>query len=324
MKVIFWGTRGSLPASMTASMVRKKVKKVLETVVKHGPPPKEEAIEAWIDWALPFSVWGAYGTNTPCVEIVPGDTPDTYVICDAGSGLRDCGNHILATRGPAKPATYHIFQSHLHWDHIQGFPFFPPAYIPGNTIVFHGCHAAMENSLMAQHHEPHFPVDWSMLGADIRFDIMQPDTDYHVAGLTVRAMRQTHPGASYGFRFEKDGQRVIYSTDNEHKFEFLDPSYPFLEFCAGADLLIFDAQYTLKEATTTKEDWGHSNNLVAAEMAQETGVKHLCLFHQEPAADDETLQRFLEETAHYASLVSDDSPMKISMAYDGLVIDLGT
>ena len=129
-RIRFWGTRGSLPVALTAAAVRQKIVMALR-----GASGRTFASDAdigrYVD-GLAFPVAGTYGGNTSCVEIETGG-PD-YVLCDLGSGVRAFGQAALARHGPASPQTYHIFMSHVHWDHIMGLPFFTPAYIPGNRI----------------------------------------------------------------------------------------------------------------------------------------------------------------------------------------------
>ena len=105
-----------------------------------------------------------------------------------------------------EPAEYHVFMSHTHWDHIMGFPFFMPAYIPGNVITIYGCHAWLEEAIRRQHGAPSFPVEFAQLGAEIRFVRLEPDRPYDLAGFRVTAKRQRHTGDSYGYRFERDGR----------------------------------------------------------------------------------------------------------------------
>ena len=131
MKVHFWGTRGSLPASVTAETTRAKIFKALKASQGRSFHD-DDAIRQFIDRELPFSVKGGYGTNTSCTEIINGDD---YVICDAGTGLRDFGNYAMQ-QGVQKRQTFHIFLSHLHWDHIQGFPFFCPCLHTGQQSEY--------------------------------------------------------------------------------------------------------------------------------------------------------------------------------------------
>jgi len=318
MEIRFWGTRGSLPASMKAEDIGKKIKAALEISAEKGIEPGTD-IEAFIENELPFWIKGTYGTNTPCVEIRDGDD---FVLCDAGSGIRDFGNYFLKTHGKEEIKDFHIFLSHLHWDHIQGFPFFAPAMIGENLITIYGCHENMKKAFSVQNSSPFFPVDFNDLGAEIRFVHLIPGKIYDIAGFKVTAKEQRHPGKSYGYRFERDGKVVIYSTDSEHKLEGGEDSDSFVDFFDRADLLIFDAQYTLADAWTDKKDWGHSNNVIGVELAHKAGVKHLCLYHQEPVSRDEGIYKLLEDTKKLTTFLGEGAPLEVSIAWDGMVLYL--
>lgn len=197
-RVVFWGTRGSLPVSLSHRDIREKIIAAL-TAANGKTFKNREALDQFVD-NLPFSVTGTFGGNSACVEIVGDDT--AHFICDMGSGARPLGQAKIARYGVPNPQTYHIFISHLHWDHLMGFPYFAPMYIPGNRIVVHGCHQALEQAIRQQMQAPNFPVDYSQAGATIEFDFMKPDETRYIAGLNVTPILQRHAGDSYGFRFE--------------------------------------------------------------------------------------------------------------------------
>ena len=318
MRVRFWGTRGSLPAPLTALDIRRKLARVLEAAIAQGIDSADK-IQAFLDGGLDFSASRTFGGNSPCVELIPGGAE--FIVCDMGTGARPFGNHVMAAaRGV--PPVINVFMSHMHWDHIMGFPFFAPAYSPGAHIRIHGCHAALEQAFRLQQSAPVFPVDFDALRATIEFVHLAPDTWHDIAGLRVKAMRQHHSGGSYGYRFEHAGRSVVYSTDSEHKLEDPAEAAAFADFFRDADLVIFDAMYSLLDAISVKEDWGHSSNVVAVELAQLARVKHLCLFHHEPAFDDEQIEGILRETIRLEQLTRTDHVVQVSAAWDGLEIDL--
>lgn len=319
MEVRFWGTRGSLPVAHRPEDVRRKLRAALRAA--SGRRLEDDAaVERFIREELDFPVANTYGGNTSCVQIDTGG--GEYLLCDLGSGARELGNRVLADHGPDDPRTFHVLMSHLHWDHIMGFPFFTPAYIPGNRVHIYGCHDTLEQAFRAQHGAPGFPVPFDALGADIRFHHLEPGADYAIAGCRVRPKFQHHGGDSYGYRIEHQGRSVVYSTDSEHKQDDETEMHAFVEFFRDADLVVFDAMYSLAEAMSVKEDWGHSSNLVGVELCQRAGVRHLCLFHHEPACDDETIHRVLQETRRYEELSRTGAPLTVSSAYDGLVISV--
>jgi phosphoribosyl 1,2-cyclic phosphodiesterase len=268
---------------------------------------------------LEFSIANTFGGNSSCVQIEAGG-PD-YVLCDLGSGARAFGNHLLATRGPAGHRV-HVFMSHLHWDHIMGFPFFMPAYLPGNHVTIYGCHDTLEEAFRRQNQAPSFPVDFSRMAARVEFVRLDPDRDHEIAGLRVRAKRQHHGGDSYGYRIEKGGKVVVYSTDSEHKQDDPEEVKAFAEFFREADLVIFDAQYSLADAISVKEDWGHSSNVVGVELCQLARARRLCLYHHEPIFDDERIARLLAETRRLEEITRVDHRVEVWAAYDGLEIAL--
>ncbi len=319
MRAVFWGTRGSLPVALTAAEVRAKLIAAV-TAARGRDLPSGGAVAAFVD-ALPFATAGTFGGHTACVEIVGGGSE--HVICDLGSGLRPLGQSKIATFGPARPQLYHFFVSHLHWDHLMGFPFFAPAYIPGNRIVIHGCHAELEEAVRLQLSPPGFPVTFSSLAAHIEFDRLVPGQTKETAGYSVTPKLQLHAGDSYGYRFERYGKTVVYSTDSEHKLEDAEERRGFVEFFRNADLVVFDAMYSLAEAASVKADWGHSSNVVGVELCQAAGARRLALFHHEPIHDDARLARLLDETRRFEEIVREGRPrLEIISAYDGLAVDL--
>jgi phosphoribosyl 1,2-cyclic phosphodiesterase len=314
--VRFWGTRGSLPVALNASDVRAKIGAALREASGRAFGSGQE-LDAFID-ALPFDVGGTFGGNTSCVELLTGAAD--YVACDLGSGLRAFGQAAIARHGPGAPQTYHLFVSHVHWDHIMGLPFFGPAYIPGNRVIFYGGHPRLEAALRRQMEPPSFPVGFDVLRASIEFVHLVPDAPHDVAGMRVTLKRQHHAGDSYGYRFEKNGRTVIYSTDSEHKLDEPGERLAFAEFFRDADLVIFDAMYSLAEATSVKADWGHSSNIVGVELCQLARAKELCLFHHEPALDDAALTKMLAETRRFEEITRGNTQLRVSAAYDGLEI----
>jgi phosphoribosyl 1,2-cyclic phosphodiesterase len=302
---------------MPAATLRLRLADLLTKTID-APLTSPAQVEAFLDRECP--VPATFGGNSSCVQLEIGG--DEYIVCDLGSGARAFGNHVLATRGPGTPSTFHVFMSHVHWDHIMGFPFFVPAYIPGNVVRIYGCHDVLEEAFRRQHAAPSFPVDFSRLGARIDFVRLEPDKRYEIAGLSVRTMRQHHGGDSYGYRFERDGVVVVYSTDSEHKLDDPAATEAFVEFFRDADLVIFDAMYSLADAISVKEDWGHSSNVVGVELCQMARARHLCMFHHEPAYDDAQLRRVLADTRRLEEITRGATRLEVSSAYDGMEIEL--
>ncbi|ADE56032.1 MBL fold metallo-hydrolase [Coraliomargarita akajimensis] len=309
-----WGSCGSLPSPATSADIRAKVRQAVWEA-KDSSFRSIEEVDRFLD-DLPHSMSGTYRSNTSCVEIHTDS--DEIVFCDAGTGIRDYAHQLsdLST-----PRCYHIFISHLHWDHIQGFPFFTPAYIAGNRIIIHGFHPETEEAIRMQMNAPCFPVPFEAMQASIEFDIQPEGACFDVAGIHVRSIKQVHPGDSWGYRFEKDGKSIVYSSDSEHGPESTAPDYPFIEFFRNADALIFDGQYTLEQVKNEKRNWGHSDHTTAIELAARAEVKRLIIFHHEPAYADAEIETIHSTAIQQISQNHYQFPKRIDLAYDGLYID---
>lgn len=250
-----------------------------------------------------------------------GDGP--YFICDMGSGLREFGLDSMKRNAAGHAMTYNFFQSHLHWDHIMGFPFFAPAFDPEATIRIHAGHPDAETALRRQQEEISFPVPFDWLRASFEFVTLVPGEPIEVDGITVEAKLQHHSHDSYGFRFsDGEGRVVVYSTDSEHKIEKMEVEDAFIDFFRDADLVICDTMYSLADSISMKEDWGHSSNLVAVDLCHEAKAKRLALFHHEPTFDDEDIERMHNETIRYEELTREGPPLEVICSYDGLEVRL--
>lgn len=323
MKAIIWGSCGSLPSPTSSAAIRRKVKEAIwATRGQHFE--SLDAVDTYLD-SLPHSAHGTYKANTSCVQIVTRG--DEYIFCDAGTGLRDFSLS-LGKNPPA--ATYHIFVSHLHWDHIQGFPFFAPAYQPGNRIIFHGFHKETEAAIRSQMDAPCFPVPFEAMQARIEFDIRENGDSFKIGEVQVDAIKQQHPGDSWGYRFIENDQRIIFSSDSEHGPEARQENYPFIDFFDHADVLIFDGQYTSEEANNEKRNWGHSDHMTGVELAARAKVRQLIVFHHEPAYTDAEIEEIHRDALRYSQeynrKLSDKAgtqtyPQRIELAYDGLIIE---
>jgi phosphoribosyl 1,2-cyclic phosphodiesterase len=318
VRVRFWGTRGSIPVALTSADIRDKVAQALFRADGRRFESIGEAYEFAVE-QLDFSITHTYGGHSPCVELETG--ADEYLVCDMGSGARPFGAHVLA-RQSGRPASVNVFMSHVHWDHIMGFPFFGPAYVPGTHIRVHGCHDVLEQAFRLQQAPPCFPVEFSQLAADIEFVKLVPGREHRISDVRVIPAPQMHSGDSYGYRFEVGGKVVVYTTDSEHKLENRAQTDRFVRLFRDADLVVFDAMYSLADAISVKADWGHSSNIIGVELCQMARAKHLVLFHHEPAYDDATIEGVLRETRRFEELTRGTQALKISAAYDGLEIDV--
>jgi phosphoribosyl 1,2-cyclic phosphodiesterase len=317
MLVRFWGTRGSLPAPASAETIRDKVVEALLAASGRRFADRSEAA-AFAD-GLDFAVAGGYGGNTSCVELEGGD--GSFIVCDMGSGLREFGLDAARRVAAGHRKDYNFFMSHLHWDHIMGFPFFGVAFDPESTIRIHGGHAEMEQALRRQQEKISFPVPFDWLRARFEFVTLEPGRTYEIAGLSVEMVKQYHSNDSYGFRFSDGRSVVVYSTDSEHRVDDMESEAVFERFFREADLVISDTMYSLADAVTAKQDWGHSSNLVAVDLCHSAQARRLAMFHHEPTSSDADLQRLHADTVRYEELNRGNAPaLEVLCAYDGLEV----
>ncbi|MBA3451991.1 MAG: MBL fold metallo-hydrolase [Deltaproteobacteria bacterium] len=221
------------------------------------------------------------GGNTACVEVCAGDT---RIILDAGTGLRTLGDERMA-KGPRHST---ILLSHLHWDHVAGLPFFTPIYVPGHRVeIASGPNGVMshDEAIRSLFRAPFFPVDYSTLQDQISTRELRPNEKFTIGDITITMAKLNHPDPVYGFRLEHGGQSIVYATDTEH-FSCVDPTLK--KLAAGADILIYDSQYTPEEYPA-KVGWGHSTWQAGAELARAAGVPQLVLFHHDPNRTDAQL-----------------------------------
>lgn len=282
-----------------------------------------------------------YGGNTTCFEIRYGED-DKLIIIDAGSGIRKLGEYIVKNDIPKGTLKTKIFFTHTHWDHIMGFPFFIPIFIPGTEIDIYGPvtyeDEGLEEIIGGQLRYRYFPVKHSELSADIRYHPLRERSLTLEGGMRVITKYLNHPVLCLGYRFEYEGK--VFCTVYDHEpfrnvfpSDPSDPSYDkeaadegeaaareenekVLRFFRGADLLVHDTQYTHHEYLTSRLGWGHSSYEYAINAAHKAGVKKLLLFHHDPNRTDEQLTSYLDS---YRTQLDSKSNLEIEIAREGVV-----
>ncbi|MFM7908453.1 MAG: MBL fold metallo-hydrolase [Microcystis sp.] len=234
-----------------------------------------------------------YGGNTSCVEMQVGGE---RLIFDGGTGLRILGQSLMAE----SPVKVHLFFTHSHWDHIQGFPFFTPAFIRGNTFKIYAVPstngATIKQTLHDQMLHPNFPVPLQIMRADLEFYNLEMGETLHYGDVSVETRPLNHPGEAVGYRVNWQGLSAAYITDTEHFPDRFDDNV--LALALQADVMIIDATYTDEEYNDpkySKVGWGHSTWQQAVKIAQAAQVKQLVLFHHDPAHNDDFLDRIGEQ-----------------------------
>ncbi len=262
LEIRFWGVRGSLPS-----------------------PGNDTAL---------------VGGNTSCVEVTGGGS---RVILDAGSGIRALGD-ALVKAGEHKRV--HLLLSHVHWDHVMGIPFFTPLYVPGCEVVIgsgplerdgaSGKRLPLREVLQRQMTPPLFPIDFDSVSGRVTTVDLEPDSAFTVGRLEVTMATLSHPDPVWAYRISFGGHSVVYATDTEHEEGKIDERL--VRLARGADVLIYDAQYTPEEYRgelgPSKKGWGHSTYEAGAAVARAAGAKTLVLFHHDPRRTDEGVAEIVQ------------------------------
>jgi len=234
-----------------------------------------------------------YGGNTTCIRLFR-EKVNRIAIIDAGTGIRNLGKEIMS-QGISQ-STINILFSHFHWDHIQGFPFFSPAYVKGQRIGVlamgrKGKIKDLKEIFTLQMQKEYFPIGLEMMGAHFEFLTFGDKESFYGAQVSTAPQHHLHEGGSYGFRIEDAGKALVVCTDLEH-VNGIDQNI--VSLAKGADLLIHDGQYTDEEYTKYK-GWGHSSWKQAVKVATEAKVKRLIVTHHDPDHDDDFLDRLEKE-----------------------------
>lgn len=264
-----------------------------------------------------------YGGNTSCVEVRAAD--GTLVVLDCGTGAIALGRSLLAeSPDPLRGA---LLIGHTHWDHIQGFPFFSPLFVPGNQWDVYGpggFDQQISKSLARQMAYEHFPLPLEALNATVHMHHLTEGV-FEVGSMRIITQYLNHPVFTLGYRLEADGVSLVYATDCEPFSLHLRGTMPdampvhqedqrHIRFLEGANLIIHDAQYTLDEFPA-KTGWGHMPIERVVDYALLAGARQLALFHHDPLRDDDTIDRLAQQACARAS--NGGHPLDVFAAREG-------
>jgi phosphoribosyl 1,2-cyclic phosphodiesterase len=259
-----------------------------------------------------------YGGNTSCVEVRTAG--GERLIFDAGTGIRSLSRHLAETGGPLHA---HLFVTHYHWDHIQGFPFFTQLYDPDTHVCLHGPRqgdVSVGRAFEGQMAPLYFPIPLDALAARVEFAACD-GAPWRGDGVEVSAFRVRHSGVTYGYRITAGGTSAVYVPDDEIGDD-PDPAWyrAMVEFAGGADLLLHDAMYSDGEYERFR-GWGHSSQRQAVRLAEDAGVRRLALFHHAPDRSDAELERLAGELRD--ELGARGSSLDVCVAAEGEETALG-
>ncbi len=319
MRVKFWGVRGSIPTPMSTEQLNDRLFHALSGAagVNLGNPAEVQAYIA----GLPPNVRAVVGGNTTCVEV---DTGTDTLIIDGGSGMRALGLSLMAREFGRGQGTAHIFLTHAHWDHLQGYPFFAPAYVPGNRLIFYAVNNNPQTFLEHQQIAPiYFPIPPNAMPAEKEFVQLREGETVTIGRTVISNLSLYHPGTAYAYRFD-DGESVfVFASDGEYKSLTEAHLRRYTNFYADADALVFDAQYSLRDVFLSKADWGHSSAIIGVDIAERARAKRLITVHHDPTHSDEQLYAIAAAAREYA-LVNQITPdTQVIVGTEGLELFLG-
>lgn len=255
-----------------------------------------------------------YGGNTACVEV--RDQDDTLLVLDAGTGMRELGLDLIARNGGGA-LSFDLFLSHLHWDHIQGIPFFRPAYDKRTEIRIHApVHPKpLKDLLGLGMDDPFFPVDLDAVPGAIHMEEFPSGTAKQCGPFRVGCTRVYHPAPALAYRVEADGRSMVYATDTEDPFS--GSENPVVALAKDVDVLVHDAQYTNDDY---KKGWGHSTIATAVDVAVRANAKRLVLYHHDPERSDDALDKIGADAQRLAR--ERGSTAEVLVAYEGMELTL--
>jgi phosphoribosyl 1,2-cyclic phosphodiesterase len=319
MQITFWGSRGSSPAVLDHGRLVELLESLTGKAKGLGVKTLDDFVAVAKGGQLGMPI--VFGGNTPCTEVSHGD--QSFLV-DMGSGLREAGTKYV------KRDEFHIFLTHMHWDHLQGLPFFLPVFMPGKRIVIHHVHKIAPEYVRILFNGVNFPVKWEQLGAKVEFHELKLYHPLTFGDVSVTPFALDHPGGSFGYRFEAAGKSAVVGFDGEYTRISREELGKDLPFYQNLDLLVFDAQYELDELLH-KHDWGHSSAPIGIDLALREGIRRVVLIHHDPWATDVRLHESLAKARQYVK-----SSMKhykdtwkhqpagpeVVSAYDGLKVDV--
>ena len=319
MKIKLWGVRGSCPSPLQNKEFQNKLKNaILHIAPKLRKDPELPATE--LLRLLPIQYKTLVGGNTTCVEV---SHKDTRIILDLGTGCRSLGKSILEEHsGTANVASekqkLYILSTHTHWDHIQGWPFFLPAYNPQYKIIFYSCMENLQERLEKQQEFSFFPAKLEDMLSTKEFHHVKVGEEFEIGDVKINTASLMHPGGCTSYRITAGDKVFVFATDVEiYPEDIVDQLERFNEHFKDANLAVLDAQYSLIDALSHK-GWGHTSIFTSIDAAQQWGIQRLILTHHDPAYSDEYIWDSFRE-AKLNLEITKRKEIEIHLAQEGQV-----
>jgi phosphoribosyl 1,2-cyclic phosphodiesterase len=290
MEITFYGVRGSCPTPITAKEYKEKVMLILEYASKQTKKKQKQTIDELYN-NLPNTLQRNIGGNTTCVDFLSKE--GNHFIFDMGTGIRELGN-ALAPIAFGGGMHLNVFMTHTHWDHIQGWPFFKPAYSPKVSIDFYSCISNLQERLERQQWDENFPITLPMMPSQKRFHLLEERKQIQIQDFLITPFPLKHPGSCTGYRVSNGNKAVLFCTDVELRSDELESINRWKDTVGTSDVLIIDAQYSSEEADK-KIGWGHTSVKMAVMAAESLGVKKVILTHFEPDHTDELAMKIIHD-----------------------------
>ena len=326
LKVKIYGSRGSIPTPQDPVDIENKISTAIKMFLAKGHKFTED-VDTFVS-SLERHDRSSYGGNTACYKV---DSDKQTIIIDGGSGLRSIGGELMTGDCGKGEGEVHIFLTHFHWDHLIGFNFFIPLFIPGNNVHIYAVQDEVNDFMHVLFKKPYFPIPFEGLAANIHFHQLKPREAFVMNDMSITPYQLDHPDECWGYRVESDGHSYAHCVDTECTRMSRKDMAEDLPLYQNADLMIFDAQYSLAEAVV-KMNWGHSAAVIGLDIARRESVKKIIFVHHDPYASDIQIDKIKKQCIRveknhkkYVQQNGEDfNHVEWEFGYDGLCIDLET
>jgi phosphoribosyl 1,2-cyclic phosphodiesterase len=293
LTVDFWGVRGSLPFALTPSEMTIDLRAFMFRFFQQGNMTTKD-IDPFLQ-SIGTATLGGFGSATTCVQVT---SSNQTMIIDAGTGIKNLGDMLMNGPSGQGDATIHIFLTHFHWDHLIGLPYFKPAFIEGNEIIFYAVQPNVEALIRNYLRHPWVENDLSTWKSKIGFQVLHPRIPVTLNDMTIVPYMMDHPDACWGFKVSSGGKNYAHCADTEATRVTHLSLGEDLPMYQNVDLMYFDAQYTLGELAD-RINWGHSAAQIGLDLAFRENIKHVLFSHHDPISTASTINMLIRQTEEY-------------------------